>query len=60
MWLLYGWLTELSVKSYACVVAESVIFLQNYRMFETDANLNLIQITNFCSLVAWSVNFCII
>lgn len=60
MLLLYGSLTELSVKSYASVVAESVFFLQNYHMFETDADLNLIQITNFCSLVARSVNFFII
>jgi len=51
MLLLYGSLTELSVKSYASVVAESVFFLQNYHMFETDADLNLIHITNFCSLV---------
>jgi len=43
MWLLYGCLTDLSVKSYACVVAESVICLQNYHIFETDADLNLIQ-----------------
>ena len=53
---LYDWLIELSVKFYACMLAESGACLQNYHIFEMDADLNLIQITNFCPIVAWSVN----
>lgn len=53
---LYEWLAELSVKLYSCMLAEWGSCLQNYYIFEMNADFNLIQITNFCYVVAWSVN----